>query len=93
MKVKKTKSGYVVPLVVSAGASGNRIMGEHDGRLKIAVSAPAENGKANKAICEFLADELDTSKSCVRIVSGHTSRNKEVLVERASKSALAAIIR
>ena len=92
MKVRRTQNGYVVPVLVVPGASQERVYGEHDGRLKVAVTAPPEDGKANRGLCEFLAEQLDVKKSEVNVVSGLTSRRKEVLIERVSKSALEAII-
>ncbi len=87
-----TAKGVLVPVQVVPGASRNRIYGEHDGRLKIAVTAAPEKGKANKAVCEFLASAMGISKSQVQVVSGHTARLKEVLIERVTPDALEAII-
>jgi hypothetical protein len=92
IKLKKTPTGYVVPILVSPGASRDEVRGEHGGRMKVAVSAPPEGGKANKAVCQLLAEELGTRTSQVRIVSGQTSRQKEVLVERVTTDALDEII-
>lgn len=88
IKLKKTKSGYVIPALITPGSSQNAVRGEHDGRMKLAVSAPPEGGKANKAVKRLLADKLDISKSRIRIVSGQTSPKKEILVERVPSSAL-----
>jgi uncharacterized protein (TIGR00251 family) len=49
-------------------------------RLKIAVSGPPVDGKANAELCRFLADVLGVSKSAVVIVQGETTREKTVLV-------------
>jgi hypothetical protein len=92
VKVKQSADGVTLPVLVEPGASRNRLYGEHDGRLKLSVTAAPEKGKANKAVCRFLASELGLSKSQVRVVSGHTSRLKEVLFERVSPDALEAII-
>lgn len=92
VELKQMDGGVCVPVFVEPGASRNRLYGEHDGRLKMSVSAAPEKGKANKAVCRFLAAELGVSKSQVRVVSGHTSRLKEVFIERVSPGALDAII-
>jgi uncharacterized protein (TIGR00251 family) len=42
----------------------------------VAVTAPATQGKANRAIEEAIAEYFKIAPSCVRIVNGHTSRNK-----------------
>ena len=92
MELKKTENGYILPVLVVPGAGRNRIYGEHNGRLKLSVVAPAEKGKANREVRRFLSQELGLRQSEVRILSGHTSRCKEVLIERASPGTLEAII-
>ncbi|HNY32894.1 MAG TPA: DUF167 domain-containing protein [Fibrobacteria bacterium] len=52
------------------GASRSRIVGELGDRLKIQVAAPPEDGKANKAVIEVLAQWLGVAKSEVELVSG-----------------------
>lgn len=49
-----------------------------DGSWRVAVSAPAADGKANAAVIEALAKKFDVPKSSVRIVRGLASRLKEV---------------
>ena len=44
--------------------------------LKIYVTTPPEDGRANKALIDFLAKEYKVSKSKIRIVKGEKSRNK-----------------
>ncbi len=92
VSVRKVPEGHVLPVLVSAGASRNELRGEHDGRMKVSLTAPPEKGKANRALCEFLAGRLGINRSQVKILSGHTSRRKEVLVERVSLRALDGII-
>ena len=52
-----------------------------DGTWKVKVAAAPEKGKANHALCEFLAEQLGVAKSRVRIVSGETSHLKRIHVE------------
>ncbi len=92
LPVKQSADGLTVPVLVQPGASADRVYGEHGGRLKLAVTAPPEKGKANRAVCKLLADRLGLPGSCVRVLSGHNSRRKEVLIERVSPDALEAII-
>ncbi len=49
-----------------------------DGSWRVAVSAPAEDGKANAAVVEALAKQFDVPKSAVKIIRGFASRLKEV---------------
>lgn len=52
-----------------------------DGTWKVKVAAAPEKGKANQALCEFIAKKLNVSKSRVRIVSGKTSAIKRIRVD------------
>ena len=88
IKLEKNSSGYILPIHVSAGAGSDAIRGEHDGKVKISVTAPPQDGKANKAICAVIADKLDISGRNVKIVSGQKSREKQVLIENVSKDKL-----
>lgn len=65
---------------VTAGAKKTRLIGFHGSALKISVQSPATDGKANKALTEFLADILGVTKSCVSIISGQTNPHKIVAV-------------
>jgi uncharacterized protein len=51
-----------------------------DGTWRVKVAAPPEKGKANQALCEFLAKHLGVPKSSVRIISGETSPRKRIRV-------------
>jgi uncharacterized protein len=90
--LRTTDDGVCLPVYVQPGAARERLCGEHDGRLKVAVHAAPEKGKANKAVCRLLADSVGVSKSRVHVVAGLTSRQKEVLFERVSPDALVSII-
>jgi uncharacterized protein (TIGR00251 family) len=52
-----------------------------DGTWKVKVAAVPEKGKANRALCEFLAEKLGVAKSKVRVVAGETSQLKRIHVE------------
>jgi uncharacterized protein len=56
------------------------ILGEHAGALKVAVTAPPEDGRANKALAELLAKTLGFKRSQVELLSGETSREKRFLI-------------
>jgi uncharacterized protein len=75
-----TPDGIVIRLKVVPGASRDRIVGEHDGALKITVSAAPEKGKANKAITKLLAKALGARANQIEIARGATSPNKTLLI-------------
>ncbi|MSV34160.1 MAG: DUF167 domain-containing protein [Bryobacterales bacterium] len=51
-----------------------------DGTLKVKIAAPPEKGKANVALCAFLAGHYKVPRSAVTIVSGHTAALKLVRI-------------
>lgn len=61
-------------------SSRNQIIGVEDGIFKIKLTAPPVDGKANKALIEFLAKKLGLAKGSVEIVSGERSRQKSVRI-------------
>ncbi|MFA4835076.1 MAG: DUF167 domain-containing protein [Dehalococcoidia bacterium] len=65
---------------VIPNARKNRVL-EEEGQLKVYLTAPPAEGKANKALIELLADHFKVKKSSVRIVKGEKSRNKVVEIE------------
>jgi uncharacterized protein len=65
---------------VQPRARRNEIVGETGKVLKLAITAPPAEGKANAACIELLAKTLKVPKSSVSIAAGETSRNKLVRV-------------
>ena len=74
--------GCVVAVRAQPGARRNGIVGEHHGALKVAVTAPAERGRANEAVAALLAAALGLKKSQVELISGVTTRDKRFLLRR-----------
>lgn len=67
----------VLAIYVQPKASRNRLLGVHGEELKLAITAPPVDGKANKAVIAFLARFFKLSKADVVITSGHQSRHKQ----------------
>ena len=65
---------------VQPRASRNAVEGEWQGALKVRLTAPPVDDKANAALCAFLAEQLNIPRSAVRILAGERSRNKRVEV-------------
>ncbi len=69
---------------VTVRASRDAIEGEWQGALKVRLSAPPVENRANEALCRLLAQSLKIPVSAVRIVSGERSRTKRVEVRGAT---------
>ncbi len=63
---------------VQPRAKSNEIVGWEAGAVKIRLTAPPVEGKANKALVDFLAERLAVSKSAVTILLGHGARQKAI---------------
>jgi uncharacterized protein (TIGR00251 family) len=88
--LKATPSGVELLVLVQPRASRTRVVGEHDGRLKVQLAAPPVDGEANAALLEFLSDALEVRKAQVSLLDGETSRRKRVAVEGVAAEAVAA---
>jgi uncharacterized protein (TIGR00251 family) len=85
----------VARLLIKAVPSAKRdeIAGMLGDRLKVRVSAPPEDGKANEAICGLLARELGVKARDVRIVAGHARAEKTVEIEGVDADSIARLTR
>jgi len=72
-------------------SSRSEVVGEHDGTLRVRVSAPPVEGAANKELTQVLAKAFNVSRSAVSIVSGQNSRLKQVSIEGVSSSILSTL--
>ncbi len=81
MWARRTRDGWHLALTVQPGAKRTGVMGEHGDTLKVRVAAPADAGRANRALCEFLASELGVPVRAVEVIRGASSRVKTVAVD------------
>lgn len=77
--LKKTKEGIIITLRISPNASKNEIIKTEEG-IKVKITAQPIDGKANKALIEYLSKQLKIPKSLFEIVKGETSKDKNVLI-------------
>jgi uncharacterized protein len=78
--IHETASGVTFAINVHPRAKKNAITGEIGDALKLALTAPPVDGKANDACIEFFANLLNVPRSSVTIAAGQTSRNKVIRV-------------
>ena len=78
--LREEAGAVTLELLIQPRASRTRVVGEHDGRLKVQLAAPPVDGEANAALVEFLARALSVRKGDVEVLRGETGRRKTVRV-------------
>lgn len=69
-----------ISLHVQPKARRPGITGVHDNRLRVAVSAPPEKGRANRAVVELIAKTVGVAAGRVEIIRGNSSRSKQIRI-------------
>jgi uncharacterized protein (TIGR00251 family) len=80
--VGKEKKGEftILRVVVQPKASEDRVVGFYGDALKVKITAPPIEGKANQKLIGILAERLSIRRSNIEIIQGHTSRKKVVRI-------------
>jgi uncharacterized protein (TIGR00251 family) len=86
--VRETAQGATFAVKVHPRARKNAITGTVGDALKLALTAPPVEGRANQAVVEFLADLFAIPRASVTITSGATGRLKRVCVSGISSGAV-----
>ncbi|HEY7219666.1 MAG TPA: DUF167 domain-containing protein [Candidatus Binatia bacterium] len=68
--------GLRIAVSVKPNAKKTAVLKLSDGEYRVAVRAPAREGKANEAVVDLIADYFGVAKSAVKIIRGHASRHK-----------------
>jgi uncharacterized protein (TIGR00251 family) len=90
--VRQNKQGVTFAVRVSPRSSRDAIEGEHEGALKVRLTAPPVDDRANDALRRLLAARLKVPVSAVRIVAGEKSRIKRLSVAGVSRDAILALV-
>ncbi len=61
-------------------SSSNTVSGVYNGALKVKLTAPPVDGKANRFLLKFLASEFSVPASHVSIIRGHSGRDKHLRI-------------
>jgi uncharacterized protein (TIGR00251 family) len=80
IEIHETPTGVTFAVKVQPRARKNAITGELGDALKLALTAPPAEGRANQACVEFFANLLKVPRSSVSITSGMSSRRKLIRV-------------
>ncbi len=78
--IRDTPQGATFQVKVHPRARKNAIAGEVGDALKLSLTAPPIEGRANEACIEFVAELLNVPRSSVTIATGQSSRNKVIRV-------------
>ncbi|MFI5111215.1 MAG: DUF167 domain-containing protein [Terriglobales bacterium] len=93
LKISDTPSGATFSVRLHPRAKKNAITGMLGDALKISLTAPPLEGRANHACIEFLADVLKLPRSSITIAAGQTSRNKLIRISGVSAADVEARLR
>jgi uncharacterized protein (TIGR00251 family) len=88
IRVEDHPEGCVLSVRAQPGARKAAVLGEQGGALKVAVTAPPVEGKANKALAEALRVALGLKRSQLELLGGATGRDKRFLIRSLSAAAL-----
>jgi len=80
MEIAQHPDGVTFAVRVTPRSSRDAIEGEYEGALKVRLTAPPVDSRANDALRKFLAANLKVPPSAVKIIAGEKSRTKRVLV-------------
>jgi len=80
MHYRWSDGNLVLRCHVQPKSSRDEIVGLHDDRLKVRITAPPVEGKANRHLVAFLARAFGVSRSAVSIVEGDSGRRKVVSI-------------
>lgn len=78
--LKETKDGLILQIRISPNASKNEIIKSED-VVKVKITAQPVDGKANKALVEFLSKQFKVPKTSIEIIKGETSKDKTLLIK------------
>jgi uncharacterized protein len=92
LTLRATTNGCTLNVRVHPGARRNAITGTHDSALKISLTTPPTDGRANAALIAFLADHLSIPRAHITLVTGATSRSKTLHLEALTPDALTAAL-
>jgi len=92
MEIQENQGKVLFGVRVAPRASRDAIEGEYNGALKVRLTAPPVEDRANDALQRLLAKRLNVPVSAVRIVSGEKSRTKRVEIAGVTRAQVLALL-
>lgn len=93
LSLKETKSGVTFSVQVVPRSSKCEVVGVTNDTLKVRLTAPPVEGKANEECLRFLSTQFDMARNRLSIVGGQTSRRKVIQVSGMGLSELEALLK
>jgi uncharacterized protein len=84
LAVQQQEQGYLLTLHIQPNAKRTEWVGLHGDALKLRLKAPPVDGKANEALCTYLAEIFAVKRHSVVLLSGESSRHKRVQIKNAT---------
>ncbi len=81
LRVTQHTDHVIVDVHVVPRASRSKLLGVHDGRLKVSLAAPPVDGAANEALISFMAKLVGVPARNVSLVRGESSRQKQLRIQ------------
>ena len=91
IEITEGKGSVTFAVRVTPRASRDGIEGEYQGALKVRLTAPPVEDRANEALRRLLANHLKVPISAVRILAGEKSRTKRILIAGATRAQILAL--
>lgn len=86
MEITQHPDGISFAVRVTPRASRDAIEGEYQGALKVRLTAPPVDSRANDALRKLLAATLKVPASAVKIIAGEKSRTKRVMITSVTRA-------
>lgn len=80
LALRDAPGGCTLTVRVHPGAKRNAITGTHDGALKVSLTTPPTDGRANAALIAFLSERLHVPRTHIELLTGATSRSKTLRI-------------
>lgn len=80
LALKAAPHGCTLPVRVHPAAKRDAVSGVHDGALKVSLTTPPTDGRANAALIAFIAERLGVTRGQVTLLTGAGSRSKTLRI-------------
>lgn len=87
------KDGTRITVKLTPRASRNAVLGVEADWLRVALTAPPVEGKANEAAVRFLAEKCDLPRSAVSLITGQTARLKRFYIPLPPETAVERLLK